>query len=354
MSLALSLFVLLAGEVLGGPPMSLSAEDEVGSLWEVFSNDYVMNCLSWTHHPDNPILPPSGETWKSHWTANPDFQRFQDRLLLYYRGNGRMPGDDGNYHDRIGVAEVQDITPGTLELTDLNNGEPVIDIGECPDDFDCGMVLDPAAVIFNGKVYLYYSAIGVDGAIENWQVGCAVSEDGVHFEKKGQVKWGRCPEVVKKDGKIYLFFQIYKNDRYKTHLAVSDDGINFTDVQGDPVFQGEEGSWDKYSVVTSRIFKEGGWYYMMYGGSSYLADEPEFFGLARSKNLIDWERHPGNPIFGVAARGKPDGGAIWFPAVYEGEDHYIMIYEGSRGNYSWDLHSSICMAWIPKRPLSSN
>jgi hypothetical protein len=82
----------------------------------------------------------------------------------------------------------------------------------------------------------------------------------------------------------------------------------------------------------------------MYGGSSYLADEPDFFGLARSKNLIDWEYHPGNPIFGCAAKGAPDGGAIWFPALHETRDDFLMLYEGSRGKYSWDLSSTICMA----------
>lgn len=157
--------------------------------------------------------------------------------------------------------------------------------------------------------------------------------------------------MVERNGKIYLFYQIYRNDRYKIHLAVSEDGVHFEDVQEDPVFQGEQGEWDAYSITTPRIYREGKWYYMLYGGSAYLADEPEFFGLARSKNLVDWERHPGNPIFGVAARGKPDGGAIWFPALYKGEDDYLMLYEGSRGNYSWDLYSSICMAWISKHPL---
>jgi len=67
--------------------------------------------------------------------------------------------------------------------------------------------------------------------------------------------------------------------------------------------------------------------------------------LARSKNLIQWER---NPVSGCATKGKPDGGAIWLPAAYETEDCFVLLYEGSRGNYSWDLYSSICMAWISK------
>ena len=116
------------------------------------------------------------------------------------------------------------------------------------------------------------------------------------------------------------------------------------------MFSPEEGSWDAFSITTARLSADAGWFYMMYGGSAYLADEPDCFGLARSKDLVHWERHSGNPIFGRGPAGSPDGGAIWFPALLETEDCFILLYEGSRGKYSWDLSSAICMASAAKGP----
>jgi hypothetical protein len=88
---------------------------------------------------------------------------------------------------------------------------------------------------------------------------------------------------------------------------------------------------------------------MLYGGSSGNVDEPEFFGLARSRDMIRWERHPGNPVFGAGIHGGPDGGNIWTPAVFENDTWIILLYEGSIGHHSWGMQSSICMAWVPKR-----
>ena len=312
-------------------------------FWDLFSNDYDKNCLLWKRHPENPVIQPSGKTWKSNWTANPDFLDLKGKTLLYYRGNGILPGCEKKLHDRIAVSEVIKIEPGNLKINDLNNGMHIVDVGK-DGEFDCDYVFDPAAVVFKDKVYLYYSAVGPGPD----SVGLAVSEDGINFQKVAKVLKGRSADVISYRNRIYILFQQFRGNSYELYLAESSDGINFNKVQQSPVFKGEEGSWDSFSVVTPRLSYSDGYFYMMYGGSAYLTDEPEYFGLARSENLVEWERHPGNPIFGCSAKGEPDGGAIWFPALFETKNSFVMLYEGSRGNYSWDLHSSICMAWITK------
>lgn len=310
-------------------------------FWDLFSNDYTKNCLSWHHYEGNPVIPTSAGTWKRLYVANPDILDLGGKTLVYYRGCGIMPGrkDDTN---RIAVAEITAARQGVVKLKDLNNGLPVIDCGEA-DEFDSS-ALDPAAAIFRDKVFLYYSAIGPGPD----SVGMAVSDDGINFRKHGKICDGRAPDVIVSGDKIYMLYQMLVGEKYRLHLAVSSDGINFENVRDEPVFVGEKGSWDALSIVTARLSYSDGWYYMIYGGSACLTDEPEYFGLARSKNLIGWQRHPGNPIFGTGAKGTPDGGAIWFPALLETEDCFMMLYEGSRGKYSWDLSSAICMSWIDK------
>lgn len=328
------------------------------AFWDRFSKGYVSNCLAWHHSPSNPVLPPSGDTWQKRWTANPDLLNFDGRTLLYYRGDGPASADDSSYHDQIGAAELTGVAPGTISYTVLNNRQPIVRIGE-KGSFDDGMVLDPTAINFHSEVFLYYSAIGTAG----YHVGLAVSHDGVHFKKLGAVIEGRVPSAIVHGDTVYLLFQrlvdlkgggpdvqIKTPKVYEVYLARSTDGIHFDEVQSQPVFKGEGTDWDALSITTARVSYSEGWYYLLYGGSAYLADEPDYFGLARSRDLIHWERHPGNPIFGAGARGEPDGGAIWFPAFIDAGNYFAILYEGSRGKYSWDLSSTICMSWISKSP----
>ena len=302
------------------------------AFWNRFGSDYRANCLAWNHDAE-PILPPGDADWRSRWTANPDIIDYKGRTLLIYRGN------DG-VHDRIGVREIVSVEP--FRTIELAGGRPVLDVGR-KGEFDDGDVLDPAAVEFEGRLWLYYSAVGTGED----RVGLAVSDDGERFEKLGPVLVGRAPEVVLKGGRIHMTYQRFDaNGGYALHLAASDDARTFVPVGNGPIFPREKGGWDALSLVTGRIAEEDGTFYMLYGGSAYLPDEPDHFGLARSTDLVAWEPHPGNPIFGCGPKGSPDGGAIWFPALLETRDGFTMLYEGSRGKYSWDLSSAICRARI--------
>jgi len=104
-------------------------------------------------------------------------------------------------HDRIAVAEIKEIGAGKFKITELNNGQPIIDVGK-KNDFDSGFVLVPASVIFNGNVWLYYTAVGLGTD----SIGLAVSEDGVNFRKVGKVLEGRGPDAVVLDEKVHLIF----------------------------------------------------------------------------------------------------------------------------------------------------
>ncbi|MEN6521861.1 MAG: hypothetical protein ABFD46_12015 [Armatimonadota bacterium] len=314
-------------------------------FWNLFSDDYRNNCLSWVRHPENPIIPPGAKIWKKRWTANPHFLKLGGKLLLYYRGNGELSDRPGELHDRIVAAEVLEIGPGRLEIRDLFERSVAVDCGK-PGEFDAKEALDPAVTVYNGQVQLYYSAIGEDCPDS---IGAAVSDDGINFTKLGQVMVGRAPDVIARDGKIYMIYQIAGADgKYLPYLAASTDGMSFKTEERPVTGLMQKGGWSSLSIATMRIYDAGEYVYMMYAGSSYLADEPDYFGLARSKDMISWEQHPGNPIFGCNMKGSPDGGAIWGPALIETDDAFVLLYEGSPGKYDWDLDSQLCMAWIKK------
>lgn len=246
---------------------------------------------------------------------------------------------DTEERDQIGGAVVHQIDRSGIELRHWSD-EPVVPSGGS-EAFNAD-VLDPTAVENGGEVLMYYSALGPGPD----RIGLAISRDGRKFESHGIVMEGRAPAAVVRDGRVWLLSQHLVGEGYGLSLYVSDDGRHFEPCGDGPVFVPQRHGWDALSVVTARLYVDGETVFMIYGGSADTIDEPAYFGLARSTDLTHWERHPGNPIFGAGARGAPDGGCIWFPALTTIDGGFAMLYEGSRGTPRWDLDCSICMAWV--------
>ena len=286
----------------------------------------------WKRSDQNPVFPVVPGTWKEAWTANPDILRVDDTYLFYYRGQKED-------HDRIGImtAPVDQFDGKTF---DDYEGNPIIDIGP-EGSFDHDYVLDPSAVLReDGDIYMYYSGIG---AYED-SVGLAISHDGFHFEKyEGNPLWvGRAPEVVFHEGLYYLLYVKNQDSGYfvrtpfAIYLATSEDGIHFDKYQEEPVLQGDADSWDVQSTTTPRILKEGDTYYMVYAGDDQHADYFKYFGLARSKDLVSWEKCPQNPIFSRGEAGAWDEGGIWFGTCINHNGVYYLWYEGYGGGRDRD------------------
>jgi predicted GH43/DUF377 family glycosyl hydrolase len=279
--------------------------------------------FAWVRHPRNPVFPAAPGTWRESQTANPDLLLLGDTWHLYFRGQ------QGG-HDRIGLATApRDRFDGvTWDI----RPEPVIDVGG-PGSWDEQHVLDPAAVLHDGRLYLYYSA--VSPRCER-AICLAVSEDGIQFRKHpgNPVLVGGAPEVVVRDGVFHLYFwQSVPGSRgFQIHLATSRDGFAF-DGSEPPIALpvGPPGAWDSFTVETPRIFSEGGLYYMLYCGSDRNADYPFHAGLATSNDLRCWEKYPGNPVFSRGDEGAWDEGAVWFTTVERIGGRYYLWYEGYGG-----------------------
>jgi len=277
---------------------------------------------------NNPIIPRTPNTFYSIHTANPDFLHFRNIYFLYFRGQNEAG------FDQIGAAFIEPENFDGIRWKVLSEN-PIVKVGENPTDFDSGYILDPATIVINNKVYLYYTAHRSDW--NDWDipsyVGLAVSEDGFHFTKSNQnpIICGVAPEIVFFQGNYYLFFQ-RKNSSgfFEIFYCPSEDGIHFSEEDVKKVFEPskEKDAFDQFSISTVRIWQEGDWFYMFYGGCIKYFDYPIAIGLARSKDLLNWERYPQNPIF---QRGKPstwDEGALWFATVQKIDDTYYLWYEG--------------------------
>jgi len=277
--------------------------------------------ITWKKHKDNPVVPVKPDSWRDGATMTADILTKGGQYYFYYTGKNEGA-------DSIGLALTSREGFSGLEWVDIP-GNPLISPGN-PGSLDSKHCVDPAAVEFKGKLWLYYSAIG-DGPD---RLGLAVSEDWETFQKHPDlILTGRAPEVVFKDDRLYLFY-VLDNPKggYEYHLAISEDGIHFNE-EG-PVFQPAQQGWDSLSLVTARIFFEDGVYVMSYAGDHKEKDYPNRFGLAFSKDLYNWKRYPGNPVLESLEQGTWESRAIWFPEILKHENRYYMYYEGNNGSFS--------------------
>ena len=282
-----------------------------------------MEQIIWKKFDNNPVKALAAEpgTWREGASMTVDVVDRGDKWQIFYVGK-----KDGQ--DSIGIATTsKDGFDGASWQDDTRN--PILTPG-APGSYDSKHVVDPAAVEWNGQIYLYYSAIG-DGPDS---LGLAVSEDGLHFKKEeAPVMVGRAPEVVKHNGLIYMFYSMDNpKGGYEFHLATSSDGRHF-EPQG-PVFTPSESGWDSLSLVTPRIFTEEGIFVMAYAGDHQEKDYPTQFGFAFSKDLREWIRYPGNPVFSGGVPGSWESKAIWFPEILKVDDTYYLWYEGNDGKVS--------------------
>lgn len=89
------------------------------------------------------------------------------------------------------------------------------------------------------------------------------------------------------------------------------------------VLQALPASWEGMVVSAPSIIKHDGTYYMFYTGFDDRVPGKQTVGLATSKDLFNWERHPGNPIYEAPewAERRPDG---WIDC----RDSHVIKYGG--------------------------
>jgi beta-1,2-mannobiose phosphorylase / 1,2-beta-oligomannan phosphorylase len=277
----------------------------------------------WQRYPGNPVFRATSGTWREAQTANPDLLLLDSTYLMYFRGQR-----DG--HDRIGVATIPEEKFDGFTWT--IHPEPVIDVGE-GGSWDEQHALDPAAILFRGQVFVYYTGSSPKA---DRSICLAMSADGIHFTKSSDnpVILGGAPEVVLRDSVLYLYFWRAVPGRrgFQIHYATSRDGIHFLEPANSLALAvGAPGEWDSFTVETPRIFAEGGLYYMLYCGSDLNKDYPFHAGLATSDDLVHWTKYGGNPVFSRGEAGSWDEGAIWFTTVEKIRGRYYLWYEGYGG-----------------------
>ncbi len=101
------------------------------------------------------------------------------------------------------------------------------------------------------------------------------------------------PTVWFESGRWYLF---YERGDQGVWLAVSNNLELWTNVQDDPVLTMGPEPYDKTAVALNQIVKRDGIYYGLYHANANRPWKNWTTCLARSRDLVNWEKYPGNPI----------------------------------------------------------
>jgi hypothetical protein len=101
------------------------------------------------------------------------------------------------------------------------------------------------------------------------------------------------PTAWLEDGLWSLFYE--RGDR-GIWLARSRDLKTWTNVKDDPVIACGPEPYDMAAVALNQIIKRDGFYYGFYHANAHRPWKDWTSNVARSRDLVHWEKFPGNPI----------------------------------------------------------
>lgn len=178
-------------------------------------------------------------------------------------------------------------------------------------------VLNPSAIVKDGKVYLFYRAQDLSGTS---RIGLAISEDGLHFEKKPTpvffpdndemkiYEWNRFkkpgavpaktitlfdgvedPRIIEsEDGNYIMTYTAYDGDKARLCIASSKDLLKWTKHGLMMNTEKYKNTWSKSGAIVGRLSgnkviatRINGRYWMYFGDTDLF--------MASSEDLIHWE-----------------------------------------------------------------
>jgi predicted GH43/DUF377 family glycosyl hydrolase len=219
--------------------------------------------------------------------------------------------------------------------------------------FDSHAVDCPFPFYHEGRFWMTY--VGWDGV--GYQTGLASSDDLVSWTKEGLLL-GRGPKgsvtaynialtsilrendlcgrgsLKRVNGQFVGTYHAYPEPGYETGPAViglcySDD-LHTWDVRP-PVLEPDPAwAWEAGGLYKSWLLEAGGVYYLFYNAKN-RTHSPwiEQTGVARSPDLVHWERFASNPVLPIGEPGAFDDLFASDPVVLKYQDIWAMVYFGN-------------------------
>lgn len=238
-------------------------------------------------------------------------------------------------HSEFYLEESTHMTSDVPFKFEKKYSDPVLKRGK-EGEWDSIDLLNPSVVKIDNTYYNYYS--GFDGNV--WRTGLATSDDGIEWTKHksnpvldlSENGWdtqyivANGAAVVFKD-KVYYYYQGMNNDGVtQIGLATSEDGINFMKEETPVLSLGENGTWDALAVADPYVIKHEDYLIMYYLGMNELGVQR--LGVAKSTDGLNWEKSVANPVLDVGSKGSFDVNGLGEPSVIYNAPYFYMIYTG--------------------------
>lgn len=207
--------------------------------------------------------------------------------------------------------------------------------------------------VFRVDDRFYMTYVGFDGT--GYQTGLASSMDLIQWRREGLIfprdqssaitRYNAAlmcivrDNVLASDGRLtkvngrYLgAWHAYPNPGYEVGPAViglawSDDLKHWERTA--PILEPDPSiSWEAGGLYKPYLVREGDTYYLFYNAKNTEKRWHEQTGVAISKDLKVWQRHPGNPIIPNGADGAWDARFASDPAVYRVGKQWALYYFG--------------------------
>lgn len=250
--------------------------------------------IGWQLNPTTPVLSADAGAgaWDHRSVETPSVVFFQGKYHLFYTG---YPTDYtqtttyriGHATSTDGVTWTRDANNPIVSPTDPTNPDPA---GTYPNyDFNQWLAAEPAAVVFDNKIYLYFSTLGANVSVGGtWQViGLTTSSDGVAWtpperaltpdtaiypRSGGAVDWlgYSTPMATVLDGRMHLFFDVVQHSPWRQlrlHHAVSADGKTNWTQDSSAIYSSTDFAWTNEEIRSPSILLDGTALHLWFAGT---------------------------------------------------------------------------------------
>lgn len=241
--------------------------------------------INWSLNPASAVFEKSsdGEAWDRKSVETPAVVYYGGQYHLFYTGYPVTHTDSGSY--QIGHATSPDGITWNRDMTfELKPNDPDEVNPNFPLDFMQWVAAEPAPVVFNNKIYLYFSAVGANETVmSNLQViglttfdgstwtapELALVPDQTLYPRAGDAYMGySTPNAIVIDGKVHLYFDVVELPwrQVKLHHAVSSDGrIGWTQDSA-PLLEREDFSWTEEEIRSPSALYYNNRLYLYFAG----------------------------------------------------------------------------------------
>ena len=143
---------------------------------------------------------------------------------------------------------------------------------------------------------MYYN--GYHDQYGKWNIGLAVSTDGIHWEKNGEpvlipddkeYQIG-VSSVIKHNSTYFMYYSVRHYPYYSISLATSIDGVHWTKYENNPILIVTE-DWEGTGIYGPSVIFDQNHFEMV-----YMNADANAFGFAVSEDGINWTKN-NSPIF---------------------------------------------------------